>query len=75
MLSFIQEAFVVSNLDGDLPRSNTLVYNITTNEVPPRFDLAGLTSGTEYQFLIYSANRQVKEFLNCITKAYNKSIL
>ena len=34
----------------------SLVYNATSNETPPRFDLIGLSPGTDYQFVMYASN-------------------
>ena len=54
--TFILEAYVLSVSEGITVPPGSLVYNATSNEIPPRFDLVGLNPGTEYQFLLYASN-------------------
>ena len=54
--TFILEAYVLSATEGITVAPGSLVYNATSNEIPPRFDLVGLNPGTEYQFVLYASN-------------------
>jgi hypothetical protein len=54
--TFVLEAYVLSASEGLTVPPGSLVYNATSNEIPPRFDLAGLIPGTEYQFVLYASN-------------------
>jgi hypothetical protein len=54
--TFILEAFALSTSEGTTLAAGSLVYNATSNELPPRFDLVGLIPGTEYQFVLYASN-------------------
>ena len=54
--TYILEAFALSTTEGNSLLVGSLVYNVTSNESPPRFDLVGLIPGTEYQFVMYATN-------------------
>ena len=53
---FVLEAYALATTEGTLLAPGSLVYNATSNETPPRFDLIGLSPGTDYQFVMYATN-------------------